>query len=107
MTSLRLMDRGMAVRYLSSLVATVALAGCVGSAAGSPATRPLDLPAVTAALGNAGIGVVDVADNLKPSDGAWRCLPGSFLLARVSQQPGCGVRPSGRPTIGGHPRVLE
>ena len=100
MTSLRLMDRGMAVRYLSSLVATVALAGCVGSAAGSPATRPLDLPAVTAALGNAGIGVVDVADNLNARDGAWRCLPGSFRLARVSQQPAAAfARPGDRPSV--------
>ncbi len=90
----------MAVRFLSSLVATVVLAGCVGSAAGSPGPSPLGLPAVTAALGNAGIAVVDVADNLKPSDGAWRCLPGSFRLARVSQQPAAAfARPGDRPSV--------
>lgn len=90
----------MAVRYLTSLVATIVLVGCVGSAAGSPAPSPLDLRAVTAVLGNAGIQVVDAADNPNVRDRAWRCMPGSFRLARVSQQPAAAfARPGDRPSV--------
>ena len=42
---------------------------------------------MTSALRATGINVVDVADDLNPRDGAWRCLPGTFRLARVSQVP--------------------
>jgi hypothetical protein len=72
---------------VSVLVAAILVAACGGSSAESPPTGPLDLSAVTNALSGAGIEVVDVADNLNPRDGAWQCVPGSFRLARVSQQP--------------------
>jgi hypothetical protein len=94
------MNQAAALRYLCSLMALIVLAGCVGSPAGTPAASPLDLPAVTAALRNAGIAVADVADNLNPRDGAWRCLPGSFRLARVSQQPVAAfAHPGDRPAV--------
>jgi hypothetical protein len=81
-------------------MALCVLAGCVGSAGSSPAPTPLDVPAVTAALGSAGIRVVSVTDNLNPRDGAWRCLPGSFRLARVLQQPPTAVaQPGDRPAV--------
>jgi hypothetical protein len=94
------MSRTTAGRYLAFLMASVLFAGCAGSAGGSPATSSLELPAVTDALRNAGIAVIDVADNLNPRDGAWRCLPGSFRLARVSQQPPAALARSGdRPPV--------
>ncbi len=94
------MNRATVMRYLSSLLATILLAGCVGSVGGSPTASPLDLPAVTDALRASGITVMEVADNLNPRDGAWRCLPGSFRLARVSQQPAAAVaRPGDRPSV--------
>jgi|GEM_PF-2801933 hypothetical protein len=94
------MDRTKAGRYLGFLMATILLAGCASSASGSPAASPLDLPAVTDALRSAGIAVVDVADNLNPRDGAWRCLPGLFHLARVSQQPSAALaRPGDPPSV--------
>jgi len=59
----------------------------------------LDSPAVRALRG-AGIAVVVVADNLNPRDGAWRCLSGSFRLARVEQQqPAPVARPGDRPSV--------
>jgi hypothetical protein len=94
------MTKSAARPYFAYLMAIALFAGCAGSAAGSPATRPLDLPAVTDALRNAGIAVVDIADNLNPRDAAWRCLPGSFRLARVAQQPPAAIaRPGDRPSI--------
>ena len=76
------------------------LAGCGQSGSGSPALSPLDLPAVTGALRSSGVAVVNVADNLNPRDSAWRCLPGSFRLARVSQQPAAAfARPGDRPAV--------
>jgi hypothetical protein len=71
------------------------LAACARPGGGSPAASPLDLAAVTAALRSAGVAVVDVASNLNPQEGAWRCLPGSFRLARVSQQPPAALALSG------------
>jgi hypothetical protein len=94
------MNAGPARRYLGLAMATIVLAGCAGSGGGSPAASPLDLPAVTEALRSAGIAVVDVADNVNPRDGAWGCLPGSFRLARVSQQaPAALARPGDRPSV--------
>jgi len=94
------MDRTAAGRYLLILVAAIVFVGCAGSAGGSPAASPLDLPAVTNALERAGIAVVDVADNLDPSEGAWRCVPGSFRLARISQQPHAArARPGDKPSV--------
>ena len=81
------MNTGRVRPYVALVMTTLLFAGCAGSGGGSPATSPLDLPAVTTALRSAGIAVVDVNDNLNARDGAWRCLPGSFRLARVSQQP--------------------
>jgi hypothetical protein len=57
----------------------------------------MDLPAVTAALESSGINPADVAENLNPRDGAWRCLPGSFQLSRVSQQPPVALAHRGDP----------
>jgi hypothetical protein len=94
------MDKGLAGRYLGMLFASLLLMGCAGSASESPASGPLDLPAVTAALQNAGIAVIEVADDLDPRDGAWRCLPGSFRLARISQQrPAAFAHPGDRPSV--------
>jgi hypothetical protein len=94
------MTRTAVAPYLVCLMAIALFAGCASSAAGSPATSPLDLPAVTDALRNSGIEVVDVADNLNPRDAAWRCLPGSFKLARVAQQPPAALaRPGDRPSV--------
>jgi hypothetical protein len=85
---------------LRSLLLPILVAGCVGTGGGSPAPSPLDLVAVTDALRSAGIAVVNVADNLDPRDGAWRCLPGSFRLARVEQQqPAAVARPGDRPSV--------
>ncbi len=82
------------------LLATVLLAGCAGSPSRPPAASPLDVTAVTDALGKSGIVVAEVAANLDPRDGAWRCLPGSFRLARVSQQPAAAfARPGDRPSV--------
>jgi hypothetical protein len=78
-------------------MATIVLASCAGSGGGSPAPSPLDLPAVTAALESSGINPADVAENLNPRDGAWRCLPGSFQLSRVSQQPPVALAHRGDP----------
>ena len=79
---------------------SILLAACAGSSGGSPAASPLDLATVTAALQSAGIAVVDVADNLNPHDGAWRCVPGSFRYARVSQQmPAAHALPGDRPPV--------
>lgn len=93
-TSVATMNRTSAWHLLGFLVAVTLLASC-GSGSGSPAPSPLDLGAVTDALRSSGIAVVDVADNLNPRDGAWRCLPGSFRLARVSQQPAAAFAKSG------------
>lgn len=94
------MNNPAARRFVSLVMATMALAGCVGSAGGSPGPSLLDVPAVTAALGSAGISIVSVTDNLSPRDGAWRCLPGSFRLARVLQQPPAAVaQPGDRPAV--------
>jgi hypothetical protein len=94
------MNNSAARRFVSLVMATMMLAGCVGSAGGSPSPSPLDVPAVTAALGSAGISVVSVSDNLSAHDGAWRCLPGSFRLARVLQQPPAAVaQPGDRPSV--------
>ena len=85
---------------LLTLIAAFVLAGCAASAGESPAPSPLDLTTVTNALRNSGIAVVDVADSLNPRDAAWRCLPGSFRLARVSQQPAAALaRPGDRPSV--------
>lgn len=81
-------------------MATFVLSGCAASGSGSPAASSLDLEAVTSALRSAGIAVADVMDNLNPRDGAWRCLPGSFRLARVSQQPPAAVSmPGDKPAV--------
>jgi hypothetical protein len=95
------MNAPAARRYLGLVVATtIVLAGCARFGGGSPGASPLGLPAVTAALRSAGIAVVDVADNLNPHDGAWRCLPGSFRLARVSQQaPAALALPGEKPSV--------
>jgi hypothetical protein len=84
---------------LPLILGTLLVAGCGRAGGGSPAASPLDLSAVTDALRNAGIVVANVSDNLNPTDGAWRCLSGSFHLARVDQQTpasvaGLGDRPS-------------
>jgi hypothetical protein len=84
---------------LTFVLGAALLAGCARAGGGSSAPSPLDLAAVTAALRGAGITVAVVADNVNPRDGAWRCLSGSFKLARVEQQPvaahaGPGDRPS-------------
>lgn len=85
---------------LSSILVALVAAGCAASAGGSPAPSPVDLAAVTNALRGAGIAVVVVADNLNPRDGAWRCLSGSFRLARVEQQqPAPVARPGDRPSV--------
>jgi hypothetical protein len=85
---------------VACFVAAILVAGCAGSGGGTPAPSPLGLPDVTAALRNAGIAVVNVADNLNPRDGAWRCLPGSFRLARVEQQqPAAVARLGDRPSV--------
>jgi hypothetical protein len=87
-------------RFLGNVFATLLLAGCAASAGGSPAPTSLDLAAVTSALQGAGITVAEVANNLDPRDGAWRCLPGSFRLARVQQQhPAAVARPGDRPSV--------
>ncbi|MDP9250343.1 MAG: hypothetical protein M3O78_03115 [Chloroflexota bacterium] len=79
---------------------TILLAACARVGGGSPAASPLDLAAVTAALRSAGVAVVDVADNLNPHEGAWQCLPGSFRLARVSQQPQAALAlPGDKPSV--------
>ena len=94
------MKTGPARRYLGFAVATILLAGCARLGGGSPAASPLDLAAVTAAMRSSGIAVVDVGDNLNPRDGAWRCLPGSFRLARVSQQPPAAMAlPGDKPSV--------
>lgn len=94
------MDGAWAGRYLGLLLASLLLMGCADSPGEPPVARPLDLPAVTAALQSSGIAVVDVADNLNPGDGAWRCLPGPFRLARISQQrPAAFARPGDRPSV--------
>jgi len=86
--------------FLSYILAALVAAGCAASAGGSPAPSPVDLAAVTNALRGAGIAVVVVTDNLNPPDGAWRCLSGSFRLARVEQQPPAAVaRPGDRPSV--------
>jgi hypothetical protein len=93
------MSRQARALLLSVLMAFL-MAGCAASATASPAPSPLDLSAVTDALRRAGIVVVDVADNLNPRDGAWQCLPGSFRLSRVSQQPAPGLaQPGDRPSV--------
>ena len=94
-------------RILGTLaIAAVVLGGCLGSEGSSPsaspsaAPPPLDVAAVTVALKGAGVAVVDVANDLNIRDGAWKCVPGIFRLARVSQQ-AAGVlqRPGGPPAI--------
>jgi hypothetical protein len=85
---------------LALLLATLVLASCTGSPSGSPAASAVDLAAVTDALGKAGIKVAVVTDNLDPRSGAWRCLPGSFRLARVAQQPVAAyAQPGDRPSV--------
>jgi hypothetical protein len=94
------MNRRLAVRSLGLVLAAVMLASCARPAGGTPAPSPLDLTTVTQALRSAGIAVVDVADNLNPHDGAWRCLPGSFRYSRVSQQ-----MPAAHAMLGDKPSV--
>ncbi len=94
------MRRELARRYVGLVMATILLVACARLGGGSPAASPLDLAAVTAALQSSGIAVVDVADNLNPRDGAWRCLPGSFQLSRVSQQPPAALAlPGDKPSV--------
>ncbi len=82
------------------LLAAILAAGCGGGAGASPAAGQLTLGAVTDALKAAGIAVVDVADNLPTRDGAWSCVPGTFRLARVSQQaPAAMAQPGDRPAV--------
>ncbi len=83
---------------LVAFAAVVTLAGCAGS---SPATgTPLDLATVTEALQASGIPIVNVADGLDTRGGAWKCLPGTFRLARVSQQaPAAIAHPGDRPPL--------
>jgi hypothetical protein len=86
--------------WLLRALVVVAVAGCSASAAGSPALSQLALSSVTDALRSSGISVTQVTDNLDPRDGAWRCLPGSFRLARVLQQPPAPLaRPGDRPSV--------
>jgi hypothetical protein len=86
--------------WLLKCLVTVALAGCAASSTGSPAPSQLSLTTVTDALRASGIAVVQVTDNLDPRDGAWRCIPGSFRLARVLQQaPAPVARPGDRPSV--------
>ena len=73
----------------------------LGSCAGSSLPDPnvIGLPAVTDALQHSGITVAQVTDNLPP-DAAWQCLPGSFRLARISQQPVAEfAQPGDRPSV--------
>jgi hypothetical protein len=87
-------------RLIRAAFLIVALAGCAVSVTGSPTRTQVGLTAVTGALQAAGIAVVDVADNLNPADGAWRCLPGSFRYARVlQQQPAAIAHPGDRPAV--------
>ena len=87
-------------RFLSYILAVLVMAGCAATAGGSPAPSPLDLAAVTNALQRAGIAVGVVTGSLNPRDGAWRCLSGSFRLARVEQQPPAAMaRPGDRPSV--------
>jgi len=86
-------------RLIGVVFGAMVVAECGGPSPASPAS-PLDLSRVTDALRGSGIAVVDVADNLNARDGAWRCLPGSFRLARVSQQPLAAVaHPGDRPAV--------
>lgn len=88
------------MRNRALTIAGILLAGCARFGGGAPTASPLDLPVVTAALRSAGIAVVDVAENLNPHDGAWRCLPGSFRFSRVSQQaPAAHAMPADRPSV--------
>ena len=94
------MDRGLAGRCLGLLLVCLMLLGCADSPSEPPAARSLELTAVTAVLQSAGIVVDHVADNLSPRDGAWACLPGSFRLARISQQPPAALaQPGDRPSV--------
>jgi hypothetical protein len=87
-------------RFLSYILATLVVAGCAAMAGGSAAPSPLDLAAVTTALRGAGIAAIVVTDNVNTRDSAWRCLPGSFRLARVEQQlPAAVARPGDRPSV--------
>ena len=96
----RQMDHGLARRCLGLLLVCLMLLGCADSPSEPPAARSLELTAVTAILQSAGIVVDHVADNLSPRDGAWACLPGSFRLARISQQPPAALaQPGDRPSV--------
>jgi len=99
MPSRKAMERGLPRALMATVaVALTLLAGCGGS--GTRSVTPLDLPAVTESLRASGIVIADVADNLPARDGAWRCLPGSFKLARISQQaPAAVARPGDRPSV--------
>jgi hypothetical protein len=91
------MHRTLSPTHLLSLFVVVVLLSACG---GGGSRSPLDLPAVTDALRASGIVVANVTDNLHPRDGAWRCLPGSFRLARVAQQPPAPVaRPGDPPSV--------
>ena len=87
------------MRFLALTMASLLLVACGRIESPSPTASPLDLPAVTAALRNAGIAVVDVADNLSAHDGAWQCLPGAFRLSRVSQQAPAAYAPGAKPPV--------
>jgi hypothetical protein len=95
------MKRQSAPRWTLLVGLVFVFVACASSTSGTPSpTAGLELAAVTEALKGAGIAVVDVADNLAPRDGAWRCLPGTFRLARLSQQPpGVLARPGGPPSV--------
>lgn len=83
---------------LVALSAVLLLAGCGGSS--SPSAAPLDLATVAEALRASDIPIVNVVDGLDTRDGAWKCLPGPFRLARVSQQaPAAIARPGDRPAV--------
>jgi hypothetical protein len=101
MTSRRPMNVARPLLVVVIVVATILVAGCTGGTSSpSPSMVQLNLTDVTTALANAGIKAADVADNLDARAGAWHCLPGSFRLARVSQQPPAAMaHPGDKPSV--------
>jgi hypothetical protein len=85
-------------RYAATFALVAMLVGgCAGT--GLPDPTVVGLPAVADALRRSGITVAEVTDNLPP-DAAWQCLPGSFRLARISQQPVAAfAHPGDRPSV--------
>ena len=82
------------------VLGTLLVSGCAGSSSPPSQAPLLSLSDVTTALTNAGIVPVQVAAKLDPREGAWQCLPGSFRLARVFQQPaGAIARPGDKPGV--------